>query len=526
MMRFKKESPNSPPVESEIAPWTVLLVDDEPEMHSITRLALRDINYDGHGLRFMVANSAEEARALMADEPQIALAFIDVVMETDTAGLDLVTYIRQQRGDKTMRIILRTGQPGMAPERNVIRDFDINDYLHKTDATSNKLYTSTLSALRSYNDLISLQRTKMQLERHRDGLERVIEATANLFKMHSLQQLASGLLLQLNAILSSVGNSMIVRASGITLTQTSHGYEVLARSGRFNERPDSQLADDVQAMLGQSIQAQKSLFINQCLIGYFPTRDGVVYMIFLDGVAQPDQVGMKLLDLFSKNIPIAFENLHLDREARETEAEMLARLGDVLETRSLEAGNHVRRVACLARLLAESSGLSEEECNLVYQAAPMHDVGKVAIPDAILLKPGPLNDLESQYMKRHTELGERILGRSSRPLMRTAAMIAGQHHEKFDGSGYPRGLRGEEIHIFGRIVAIVDVFDSLLHRRCYKEAWPLQRVVELMQEQRGKHFDPQLVDLLLAQLDAAEAILARYPEQTDTGSPVNIGQAS
>lgn len=513
MLMFKKESPNTSVVENELAPWTVLLVDDEPEMHSITRLALRDVEFDGRGLRFLVANSGLEARALLANEPEIALAFIDVVMETDTAGLDLVTYIRQERGDKTMRIILRTGQPGLAPERNVIRDFDINDYLHKTDATSNKLYTSTLSALRSFGDIISLQRAKNQLERHRDGLELVIEAASSLFKMHSLQQLASGLLLQLNAILSSVGNSMIVRANGITLTQTSHGYEVLARSGRFIESPDSPLAEDVLAMLDQSIRAQKSLFINQSLVGYFPTREGVVHMIFLDGVAQPDQVGMKLLDLFSKNIPIAFENLHLDREARETEAEMLARLGDVLETRSLEAGNHVRRVACLARLLAESIGLSEDECNLIYQAAPMHDVGKVAIPDAILLKPGPLDDLESQYMKRHTELGERILGRSTRPLLRTAAMIAGQHHEKYDGSGYPRGLRGEEIHIFGRIVAIVDVFDSLLHRRCYKEPWPLERVVELMLEQRAKHFDPHLVDLLLAHIESAQAILIRYPDE-------------
>ncbi len=512
-MFLKKSSPSAAASRHAGEPWRVLIVDDEPEVHSITRLALGDCEHLGRGIEFLCAHSGAEARALLARETGIALAYVDVVMETDTAGLDLIHHIRNELGDKAMRIILRTGQPGIAPERQVIRDFDINDYMAKTNSSADKLYTATLAALRAYDDITTLERSRHQLERYRDGLETVIAASSNLFEQRSLRLFATGLLRQLGAMLVGSCPSMILRTHGVTVVQTADGFEVLAAAGSFDQpNPAEALSTGVLAMLHSAMAQQRSLIEADVFVGYFPTKSGIVNLLYLEGVRSANLVDLKLLDIFSKNISIAFENLYLDREIFETQAEIIATLGDVVETRSKEAANHVHRVAHLSRLVAEAAGLDDEQCNLIYMASPMHDIGKVAIPDSILLKPGPLAPDEWEQMKRHAQIGEEVFGRSRRPMLRAAAKIAGQHHERFDGGGYPRGLAGEQIDIFARIVALVDVFDALVHRRCYKPAWPIEKVVALLRQERGKHFDPHLVDCFLDKLPAALALVARFPD--------------
>jgi response regulator RpfG family c-di-GMP phosphodiesterase len=154
-------------------------------------------------------------------------------------------------------------------------------------------------------------------------------------------------------------------------------------------------------------------------------------------------------------------------------------------------------VAEYSRLLALKVGIPSIEAELIKQASPMHDIGKVGIPDSILNKPGKHTEEESVIMKTHVQVGHDMLVGSERPILRTAAIIAIAHHEKWDGSGYPKGLKGEEIHLYGRITALADVFDALGSDRCYKKAWPLDDILELMKAERGKHFDPKLVDLML-----------------------------
>ena len=167
---------------------------------------------------------------------------------------------------------------------------------------------------------------------------------------------------------------------------------------------------------------------------------------------------------------------------------------------SEETGNHVKRVAEYSRIFATAYGLEPKEAELLKLASPMHDIGKIGIPDAILLKPGRLNEEEFCVMKSHTSIGHDMFNHSHRPILRAAAIIAHQHHEKWDGSGYPQGLKGEDIHIFGRITAIADVFDALGSERVYKKAWELDRIINLFKEERGKHFDPKLVDLFIENL--------------------------
>jgi PAS domain S-box-containing protein len=191
----------------------------------------------------------------------------------------------------------------------------------------------------------------------------------------------------------------------------------------------------------------------------------------------------------------------IHKELEYTQKEIIYKMGEVGESRSQETGNHVKRVAQYSKLLAQLSGLSKENANLLYTASPMHDIGKVAIPDSILKKPGKLTEEEWIIMHSHSEIGYKILKDSSRPILQAAALVSYQHHEKWDGTGYPNGLKGQDIDIFGRITAIADVFDALGSDRCYKKAWDLEKILQLFKEEKGKHFDPKLVELFLNNLD-------------------------
>ncbi|BFU77785.1 hypothetical protein ALC152_10000 [Arcobacter sp. 15-2] len=191
----------------------------------------------------------------------------------------------------------------------------------------------------------------------------------------------------------------------------------------------------------------------------------------------------------------------LNEEIEDTQKEVVFTMGAIGESRSKETGNHVKRVAQYSKLLALYYGLSEEEAELLKQASPMHDIGKVAIPDAILNKPGRFDEEERRVMDTHAKLGYEMLKNSHRPLLQLAATVAYEHHEKWDGSGYPRKLQGEDIHIAGRITAVADVFDALGSDRVYKKAWDDERIFNLFKEEKGKHFDPKLVDIFFDNLD-------------------------
>lgn len=188
-------------------------------------------------------------------------------------------------------------------------------------------------------------------------------------------------------------------------------------------------------------------------------------------------------------------------EIRTRELETLLRLAKAGEYRDEETGGHILRMANFSRLIAERLALSKDECQVIEIAAPMHDIGKIGIPDGILLKPGKLNPQEFRNMQEHARIGYEILKDSPSQYLQMGAIIAYGHHEKFDGQGYPNGLAGEAIPLPARIVAVADVFDALTSKRPYKRAWSVQDAVEFLQTQQGRHFDPACVQAFLAQLD-------------------------
>ena len=203
---------------------------------------------------------------------------------------------------------------------------------------------------------------------------------------------------------------------------------------------------------------------------------------------------------------------HLQHEIEETQKEVVFTMGAIGESRSKETGNHVKRVAEYSKLLALLYGLDEKESEMLKQASPMHDIGKVGIPDAILNKPARFTPEEREIMNTHVTLGYNMLNVSERPLLKTAAIVAYQHHEKWDGTGYPNNLKGENIHIYGRITALADVFDALGSDRVYKKAWSDEKIFKLFKEERGTHFDPQLVDIFFDNLDEFLKIRDRFKD--------------
>ncbi|MBL0711813.1 MAG: HD domain-containing protein, partial [Colwellia sp.] len=199
---------------------------------------------------------------------------------------------------------------------------------------------------------------------------------------------------------------------------------------------------------------------------------------------------------------IQFENRRLISELEDNQKEMIFVLTELMEATSDETGQHIRRVAEISALLAHyHPTLTEEDVEILRYASPMHDVGKITIPHHILHKQGNYTEEEFVQMKAHTTNAHKLLARSDRKFMNAAAIIAHEHHEKWNGKGYPRGLKGKKIHIYARVVAVADVFDALTHKRCYKKAWNIDEVVAYIKDHDGIQFDPELIAIFMEHLD-------------------------
>lgn len=513
---FAAEEPTTP--SSKLPPWKILIVDDEDSVHRITQLVLKAVTFDGRPVELMEAYSAAEAKAIFDKEGEdIALALIDVVMETDDAGLKLIQMIRQHMANDMTRIVLRTGQPGQAPEERVIQEYDINDYKDKTELTGTKLKTLIYTSLRSYRDIKTI-------DRQRKSLETVIGAIGQINQVNSLSLLASAILNQLITLLNFEPDS--IYCSTRRIYRNVPRFTVLAATGNMQpllreattdtksliQYNENELPQDLQLIFNRALQEKRSIHTEEGYIAYHSGMTGAESLLYIKHRSNIDEHAKHLLEIFSADVISTYHTLLLKEEIQETQEELIYILGEAVEKRSKETGAHVKRVAEISAVLATASGKNELFVDNIKLASPLHDLGKIAIPDAILNKPGPLNPEEWETMQTHAEIGESMLKYSDRPIFQLAARIAGSHHEKWDGTGYPQGLKGEAIPLSGRITAIADVFDALNSKRCYKENWPLEDTLELMHSEKGKHFDPKLIELFEDNLDVILNICKRYPD--------------
>ncbi|WP_305045354.1 DUF3369 domain-containing protein [Geoalkalibacter sp.] len=492
------------------AGWKLLIVDDEEMTHHATRIALDTYRFEDRPLTFLSAYSGRDACELLARHRDIAIVLLDVVMESDDAGLRVVRYLRETLENPLTQIVLRTGQPGSAPEKQVIAQYEINDYREKTELTELRLFTTVTTALRAYRDLT-------RIEKNRKGLELIIGSTGHLFADQRLRDFTAGILTQLQAVLKLDENTMFMQTSGFAASFCEQGQlRILAATGNFSAYVDQPLEKVVSAEIRQGVEEamrrRESIFTQDAYVGYFRSESGAVNLLYLHGCQGLAVLERDLIRTFSTNIAIAYDRLFLTQEIQATQREVIETLGNIVESRSNETANHVSRVAAFTELLALKAGLDERQANLLKQASYMHDVGKIGISDSLLNKPGVLTEEEHDLIKYHTTLGHAILKNSKRELMQTAAVVALQHHERWDGLGYPQGLAGEAIHLYGRITALADVFDALINKRVYRDSLPLPQVISILEQGRGTQFDPALTEIFLCSIDEFVKLNERWAD--------------
>jgi len=519
--------------------WTMLIVDDEPEVHSITKLVLSDFAFKGRKARFLSAHSAAEARRILARESDIALILLDVVMETEDAGLRLVHHIREELQNRNVRIILRTGQPGQAPERAVILDYDINDYKAKTQLTAQQLFTTTVAALRSYEDIVAI-------DANRRGLEKIIEASSSLFRARSMKLFAAGVLTQLSGLLGVGPDAILCVQRGGAGTMgssnpaveaaTGNGLYVLAGSGRFetliNEPAAGHVDPAVLAAVTACLEKQAHVYAGDHCTLYIRTPNDRETVVYLRSNRPLSELDRKLIEVFCGKISVGFDNLHHYEQLYRAQQGTLAALADLAErgrggltpdgaactemggeaaedcrfSRSLRIAAITERIA--RRLHANgffNDTLDESMLEIIGLAAILHDIGNAAVNPAILSKPGPLDAAERSAMQAHTVAGATLLNQASHLAdgpthLHLGAAVARWHHENWDGTGYPDGRTGAAIPLCARIVAVADAYDAMTRDRPYRPALGRDHAVDEIRRLAGLRFDPAVVDAFLAVL--------------------------
>ena len=508
-------------ISEDLGSWKILIVDDEIEVHTVTKLALRDFSLNGKGLEFVSVYSGEEAKAYFREHNDVAVVLLDVVMESDDAGLKVADYIRNDLDNHFTRIILRTGQPGQAPEKDVIINYDINDYKSKTELTAQKLFTVIIAALRSYRDIIVI-------EENRAGLEKIIDASVNLFSSNSLEKFMQGIIQQLASILGCAKDAAYITTAVAATPDTAprpnnsldpNELYVFAGNGEYAKKEGKLLRDAVSPeeyeICKKAMQQREIVYAKDHVAAFCNSKTHHGALLYLTGL--PRRIGENdkhLVRRFSNSVQLAFDNVLKTMDLEYTQREIIERLGRAIEHDSI-GSKHLSRMAAMAEELARGIGMKEADIHTLVQAIPLHDVGNSRVPASLLKKSESLSEDEIFAIRQHAEFGYQILKGSSRPTIQLAATLAKQHHERWDGKGYPSGISGEDIILQSRIATLLDVFDALVNVRPYKQAWPIEKVVATIKQERGRHFDPQLVDYMLSHLDAFVAIQERMQDDPD-----------
>lgn len=375
---------------------------------------------------------------------------------------------------------------------------------------------------------------------HLQMAQRLIQVGIALSAEQDVEQLLELIVAESRSLTQSEGGSLYIRA-GDSLNFVVSQNEVLGEATNFKPfslpLSEASIAGYV-VLTGQTINIADVYQLSPALpyrfnpefdqrMGYrtgsvltVPLRDGRGTVIgalqLLNCCSLPGQpfppVAVSLAEALASQAAVAYLNARLTHELKAANYDTIFRLSLAAEYRDRDTSFHLKRMSHYSKIIAKHLGFSEADQEIILYASPMHDVGKIGIPDAILLKPGKLTPQERAVMEQHPVIGAEILGGSDSVILQKSAVIALSHHEKFDGSGYPNGFKGQDIPLEGRIVALADVFDALTSRRVYKEAWSLDDVFALVAKARGQHFDPDVIDAFYAGHDEVMAIYERYQE--------------
>ena len=444
---------------------TILII-DVMEANVNTLMELLDDKYD-----ILASLEGEGGLDILADEENIDLILLDIMMP-EMDGFEVCRRLKNNSKTKDIPVIFITADNN---ESSIEKAYEVGgvDYITKPFKA---------------REVISRINTHLSLSEQKNLLEKNLQD--NIILLNQYKDVVD-----ISTIVSKTDiqgkityvNDAFIKISGYTKD------ELIGKNHNIVRHPD--VPTSVFKDLWETIK-NKHTWQGEVKN---KKKDGSYYVV--QSVVMPILDSKGNIEEFISVRHDITDIYNLQKEIEDTQKEVVFTMGAIGETRSKETGNHVKRVAEYSRLLAFYVGLSQEDITLLADASPMHDIGKVGIPDNILHKPGKLDDDEFVIMRTHAELGYKMLAHSNRPLLKTAAKIALEHHERWDGLGYPRHLKEEEISIEGRITAIADVFDALGSDRVYKEAWENERIFEYFKEQKGKQFDPKLVDLFFENLD-------------------------
>ncbi|GAA5134242.1 HD domain-containing phosphohydrolase [Thalassotalea piscium] len=371
------------------------------------------------------------------------------------------------------------------------------------------MITTVYAAIRAYRDIMIIKRSL-------DAFKQLIKSTHDLLKINQFKSFGSAALNNLLTLMDLDSSALYIARNQIDYDQKSTNY-ILACTGKYVSESDdldrSEISDDIKQLIREAFDNKAHYTDDHCFIGYYETASNVSSVLYIEFEDDNEHFRSSLVELFATNIALILENLTKQHEIERTQKELLYIVGDAIEARCKETGQHVHRVALVCELLALKLGLADDHARAIRLAAPLHDIGKIIVPESVIQKTGKLNDAEWLLMKQHAEIGSELLSKSQASISKLGAKMALSHHENWDGSGYPEGLKGLAIPLEARIMALADVYDSLRSARSYKAAWDDEQIKAFFIQQKGIKFDPDLVDVFLEHYEELSEIKADWAAQ-------------
>jgi len=482
MFADKKNKINTSDSTIKTTPWKILVVDDDESIHTVTDLVLDDFTYNDKKLQILNAYSAEESKTILQENDDIAMTFLDVVMESDTAGLDLVHFIRNELKNNNIRIVLRTGQPGVAPESEVITTYDIDDYKDKTELTNVKLKTTVHNALKAYEHIMQLKDNATQLEKYKNMFD---SATDFIFVVDDKHN--------------------IVEANKAFLNAVGKEHSEVVNKPIFDIFYDSLHHKDIEKNIQKSMEGENITYESEMEFNTLGRRFvDIEFFPYYDKGNQLSAAVVNLKDITTDVIQREEVNALRTLQIENYEQTIMSLVNTIEQRDSFTAG-HTLRVAEYSKKIAQEMNISEKEIEMLYKAAMLHDIGKISTPDSILLKPGQFNSIEYDLIKNHLEVGYELLKKVD--MYKDLAEIMRYHHERYDGEGYPAGFKADEIPLLGHIMCVADAFDAMTTNRIYKKRKEIDVALDEMISLKSKQFHPDVVDVAVKVLKGVDVNL-------------------